>query len=176
MLIVNRVAFTGGVERTILTLIAQLEALGFEPVLAAPPNGDLVDAARARGVEIAPCPFDRMRISADPRVLMRYPGVWRDGARAVERHCRERRIDLIHAHHPVGALYARRAVRRLGVPMILHVHETLPARRLYALAMRAVLPDAALVVCVSSAAAELALALGASPNLTRIVPNGVDGR
>jgi glycosyltransferase involved in cell wall biosynthesis len=56
------------------------------------------------------------------------------------------------------------------------VHETLPARPLYALAMRRVLPHAALVVCVSQAALELALRLGAAPSRTRVVHNGVDPR
>jgi glycosyltransferase involved in cell wall biosynthesis len=115
-----------------------------------------------------------MRITADPRVLARYPRAWLEGSRAVERHCREHTVDLIHAHHPVTALYALRAARRLGIPLVLHVHETLPVRPLYAAAMRVATREAAMVLCVSQAALRLALATGADPARTRVVHNGVD--
>jgi glycosyltransferase involved in cell wall biosynthesis len=176
VLIVSRVGFLGGVERTILTLLEGLSTHGFAAVLACPPQGTLADAARALGVELAACPFDRLRITLDPRVLARYPLAWRQGSHAVELHCRERGIDVIHAHHPVGALYARRATRRLRIPMVLHMHETLPARRLYAIAMRFAIQDAAGILCVSRAAYDLAISIGAPPARTRVVHNGVDQR
>lgn len=176
VLAVNRVAFLGGVERIILTLAAGMRAHGWETVLACPGEGVLPDAARAQGTAVVPCPFDRMRITADPAVLARYPLSWVRSANAVEAHCRDGLIDLIHAHHPVSALYALRAVRHLGLPMVLHVHETLPARPLYAAAMRVALRHASRVLCVSGAARDLALALGADPARLRVVHNGVDPR
>jgi glycosyltransferase involved in cell wall biosynthesis len=117
-----------------------------------------------------------MRITADPRVLARYPLAWHRCAAALEATCRAERIDLIHAHHPVSALYALRVARRLGIPMLLHVHETLPARPLYAGAMRVALRGASGVICVSEAARDLAAALGADPARSTVVHNGVDPR
>jgi glycosyltransferase involved in cell wall biosynthesis len=175
-LMLSRVGFLGGVERVALTLAADLKEQAWETVLACPDGGALAEAARARRIALAPIPFDRMRITADPRVLARYPRAWLEGSRAVERRCREHAVDLIHAHHPVTALYARRATRRLGIPMVLHVHETLPARPLYAAAMRLAVRGAAMVLCVSGAALRLALATGADPARTRVVHNGVDPR
>lgn len=176
VLMVNRVGFLGGVERILLTLGAGLGAEGWEALLACPGEGGLAEAAAAQGIRVVACPFDRMRITADPRVLARYPAAWLRCAAALEATCRAERIDLIHAHHPVSALYAMRAARRLGIPMLLHVHETLPARPLYAAAMRVALRAAAGVVCVSAAARDLALALGADPARCSVVPNGVDAR
>ena len=176
VLVVNRVAFLGGVERIILTLAAGMQAYGWDMILACPKEGALPDAARAQGTRVLACPFDRMRITTNPAVLARYPFSWMHCAAALETHCRENQVDLIHVHHPVSAIYAARAVRRLGIPMLLHVHETLPARPLYAMAMKASLRYAARVLCVSGAALELAISLGADPSITRVVHNGVDQR
>jgi glycosyltransferase involved in cell wall biosynthesis len=117
-----------------------------------------------------------MRITADPRILAKYPFAYLRGAEDILRACVKHRIDVIHAHHPVTALYALRASRDLGVPIVLHVHETLPAARLYALAMRFVVGRVAKIVCVSQAAQKLALAMGADIARTSVVYNGVDAR
>ena len=174
VLILSRVAFLGGVERILLTLAASLRDHGWEPMLACPGEGPLAEGARRAGITVVPCAFDRMRITANPAALARYPWAWWRAARDIERHCREQRIDLVHAHHPVTALYALPALRRLGLPLVLHVHETLPARPLYRLAMRAVARRAAATLCVSNAARDLALAMGSEPTRLRVVPNGVD--
>ncbi|HEY0185083.1 MAG TPA: glycosyltransferase family 4 protein [Rhodopila sp.] len=174
VLLVNRVGYLGGVERIILTLATGLGALGWTPVLACPGEGDLARAAREQAIEVAPCGFDRMRITANPKVFLGYPMALLNGSRDIQRHCRVHAIDVIHAHHPVTALYAARAARSLGIPLVLHVHETLPARPLYGLAMRLALRHATSVLCVSGAARKLALALGAPAERTRVVYNGVD--
>ena len=176
VLVVNRVGYLGGVERIILTLAASLDAFGWQPVLACPDGGPLADAARQQGTAVAPCGFDRMRITPNPIVLARYPWALKQGAADILRQCRAFQPDLIHVHHPVTALYALPAARRLGIPIVLHVHETLPAKRLYALALRAVLPRVASVLCVSKAALDLAAAMGANPAHARVVHNGVDAR
>ena len=72
-LMLSRVGFLGGVERIALTLAENLARHGWQAILACPEDGDLAAAARSRGVALAPSPFDRMRITADPRVLARYP-------------------------------------------------------------------------------------------------------
>ncbi len=176
VLVVNRVGYLGGVERIILTLADSLDAFGWHPVLACPGGGPLAQAAEAQGTTIAPCAFNRMRITPNPLVLARYPRAMKQGAADILRQCRLHRPDLIHVHHPVTALYALAAARRLRIPIVLHIHETLPAKRLYALALRAVLPRVANVLCVSNAALELALAMGADPMKACVVYNGVDER
>ncbi len=176
VLVVNRVGYLGGVERIILTLADSLDAFGWHPVLACPDDGPLAQAARAQGTVVAPCGFDRMRITPNPLVLARYPLAMKQGAADILRRCRETKPDLIHVHHPVTALYALPAAWRLRIPIVLHVHETLPAKRLYALALRAVLPRVASVLCVSKAALALATAMGADPAQARVVHNGVDER
>jgi glycosyltransferase involved in cell wall biosynthesis len=173
---VNRTGFIGGVERILLTLATGLDQFGWHPVLACPDHGELAAAARADGIQVAPSRFDRMRITANACVLAGYPLAWARGASDVERHCRDFAVDLIHVQHPVTSLYARRAAHRLSLPVALHVHETLPARLLYAVAGRVAVKQAAATMCVSGAAQQLALSLGADPARIVVVPNGIDGR
>jgi glycosyltransferase involved in cell wall biosynthesis len=174
VLLVNRVSFLGGVERIVLTLAAGLPSCGWTPVLASPSDGELPDAAWAQGTQVAACRFDRMRITANPRELARYPLALLHGSWDLERCCRTHKIDVLHVHHPVTALQASLASRRLAIPLILHVHETLPVRPLYALALRLALRRATIVLCVSQAALRLALALGSDPAQSRVVYNGLD--
>lgn len=176
VLIVNRVGHLGGVERVILNLASGLPRHGWEPILACPDGGELAEAARAQGLRVAPTPFDRMRITADPRVLLRYPLAWRQGAAAVERICRDEQVSLIHTHHPVGSLYARRAARSLGLPILLHVHESLPARPLYALALRQAARDYSRYIAVSGAGTALLASIGADLDRGSIIPNGIEAR
>lgn len=175
-LIVNRVGHIGGVERTILTLTEGMSAYGWQPTLACPDDGDLAAAAREQGTEVMACRFDRMRATANPKVLARYPAAMFHGSRALAQYCRACGVQVLHVHHPVTALYASYASRRLGIPIVLHVHETLPAHLLYALAMRAALRRVSSILCVSDAALRLAHALGADPARSSVVYNGIDKR
>lgn len=174
VLLVNRVAHLGGVERVILTLAAGLRRQGYDALLACPGRGDLPDAARDAGVEVLPCDFDRMRITANPLNLLGYPRAWLRGAADVARHCRERRINLLHTHHPVGTLYASRAARRLGLPLVQHVHEVLPARLPYTAALRFAGGACDRFLCVSGAGRALLESAGINPERADVVHNGVD--
>lgn len=174
VLIVNRVGHLGGVERVILTLARGLGALGYDPVLACPGGGALAASAAASGIAVADCDFDRMRITPNPLALMRYLEAWTRGAVQVEQLCRSLDIDLIYTHHPVGSLYAARAARRLGIPVVLHVHETLPAKPLYALALRRAAESCVRFICCSAAGHLLMSSVGADCRKGRTILNGVD--
>jgi glycosyltransferase involved in cell wall biosynthesis len=173
LLMLNRVSFMGGVERIIVTAMDLLAERGFEPLLACPGEGELPDAVRARGFEVVPCDFDRMRGTVDPRDLWRYAvALRRERARVLD-VVRARGIDLLHAHHPVAGLYGTRAVREIGVPMAMHVHETPPLKPLYAMAMRRAARHVRRFVCVSGASRALLRELRIPDDRAEVVYNGV---
>jgi glycosyltransferase involved in cell wall biosynthesis len=171
---VNRVAYLGGVERVILNLGTGLQPHGYESLLACPENGELPKAARDRGIVVTPCDFDRMRITANLSVMARYPIVWYRSSQQMLHHCSTHKINILHCHHPVGVLYSIRASRTLGIPIILHVHEILPAKPFYALALRVAVRYAQRFICVSGASKELLETAKPDPATVRVIHNGVD--
>jgi glycosyltransferase involved in cell wall biosynthesis len=170
---VNRVGFVGGTERVILTIGSGLKNSKFEFVLACP-EGDLASQARLRNIEVRPAPFSRMRITANPITIAGYPFAWRRAAISIDKICQENAIDIIHAHHPVSGLYCLPAVRSLGLPLVLHVHDGPPVKPLYALALRRVARRAKKIICVSSAAKRTLEISGWHGGQVKVIHNGVD--
>ena len=124
---------------------------------------------------VAPSGWRRLRLTllADPGPLAAALG--------------ERRLDLIHAHFAVDAVYAARLARRLGAPLVVTLHgfDVSRSRRsmlaslrpalLHAVAgWRALTRGAALFLAVSQAVADAARARGAPPGRVHVAPVGVD--
>jgi glycosyltransferase involved in cell wall biosynthesis len=174
VLTVNRVGFLGGVERVIVSSASGVRARGLRNVLACPPDGDLHRAAEQAGIEVVGIGIDRTRATVSPGGLLRHWRAWRRGSRDIVELTQRLRPDVIHVHHPVGGLYALQACKQYHVPLLLHVHEILPMRPLYALAARRVLPFCAGIVCVSGASAALMRRLGVAEERIRIIHNGVN--
>lgn len=168
----SRVGFIGGAERVLLTLARGLVAT--ERVSLIAPEGELLAAARALGVETLAVDFNRMKARLGPADLLAYPLALHRGRQQVRAYCAAEQVDLIHVHHPVGALYALPAARGLGLPLIVHAHDGPPVKAFYRLALGATTASVARYVCVSDAArATLDLAgIGAERSIT--IPNGVD--
>lgn len=171
---VSRVGFLGGAERVVLTATQGLVGAGHRVSVACPGDGGLAAAALARGAGVLACEFDRMRVTADPRAWWRYLRVWRRASARVTDYCRRESVTILHAHHPVGVFYCLAAARRLGLPIVLHVHEMLPAKPLYALALRVAARAVTRFICVSAAARALLRTAGVSDAKVRTIPNGVD--
>ncbi|MBK1624497.1 glycosyltransferase [Afifella marina] len=171
---VSRVGFLGGAERVILTLARGMEQYGYSPVLTCPDGGDLAEAARSLSIPLAACGVERMRATSDPLALWNYFQAWRAGSRQIGRLLTSGKIKLVHVHHPVGALYALPAARRLGIPVVMHVHEILPIKPQHRLALRWTARHVDRFICVSGASRELLDTIGVSREKVEIVPNGVD--
>ena len=87
--------------------------------------------------------------------------------------CQDRKIALIHAHHPLTAAFAVRAAREHGIPLVLHLHETLPLKLDYRLLMRYCRPWLARCVCVARSAVDLAKACGLRDEQISLVYNPI---
>lgn len=176
VLAINRVEFMGGVERIMLNCALSLRKHNFSTIVACPAPGALADEAAREGIAVVPARIDRSKASFSPRHWLHLGGALSVGAQDILAIAQRNAIDLLHAHHPIGALYALKVARRLRVPLIWHVHETLPSPPLYRLVARWVMPHCALFIGVSEASCALMRWLGAPEERIRLIYNGVDPR
>ena len=169
---VGRVGFVGGAENILLTVASGLQVRGIKAFLACP-NGPLRERADALGLATIPLSLSRMRISLNPLKLARYLRSWQTYSRQLVSLCRQHHIDLVHVHHPVTALYCSRVVKRLGVSLVLHLHEGPPGRTLYKVALKQAARLATRIICVSAAGTELLDLVGADRSRSIVIHNGV---
>ncbi len=169
---VGRVGFIGGAENILLTSASGLQRMGIKAYLACP-NGPLRDRADALGLTTIPLALSRMRISANPLKLAGYLRSWLNYSRRLETICQQHEIELVHVHHPVTALYCSRVVKRLALPLVLHLHEGPPGRPLYKIALKQAAKLATRIICVSAAGQKLLALAGADESRSLIVHNGV---
>jgi glycosyltransferase involved in cell wall biosynthesis len=176
VLAVNRVGFLGGVERVLLTAAASLRPLGWPTLLACPP-GDLAAEARRQGVAVRETGLSSLSLADLRRSAL-------GAAQTVSQVYRSRQeilaladdsgAEVLHAHHPAGVLQAAGAARRLGLPLIWHVHETSPMAPAYRLLARQVVGACSLFICVSKASREMLDELGVPRDRVRLIYNAVD--
>jgi glycosyltransferase involved in cell wall biosynthesis len=174
VLTVNRVGFLGGAERVLINCAVGVQPRGFRPIIACPAPGALADEAARRGIDVRASRIDRTKATFSPARWLHLVTALRTGRRQITQLAQQERVALLHAHHPVGALYAMQASRSLHIPLVLHVHEALPVRRLYTLVTRHVSPCCSLFVCVSEASCALIRRLGVPENRIRLIYNSVD--
>ncbi|MBN1477752.1 glycosyltransferase family 4 protein [Candidatus Sumerlaeota bacterium] len=105
---VTAVDFT--VEKLLLPLIRFLEAKGCE-VTTACARGEHWEGLEAQGVRLVEIPFRRSSVD-----LLAH----RRAGRALLRHLRAERYDVVHTHTPVASLIGRWAAWKARVPVILY--------------------------------------------------------
>lgn len=136
--------FLGGGEHSLFLLIERLKDSEFEPVGIVPEKGEIFQRLEQKGIISVVCPLHPLRpdtlgsFANDIRTLM-----------TTIRHCR---IQILHANGSRACLYSGIAGRRLHVPVIWHVRESLRDHLFYD-GLLGLLANR--IVCVSHAAARL---------------------
>lgn len=170
----------GGAERVLLDVLPRLDRRRIEPILAASPEGELLDRARALGIEVVPLGLDEAArtLSREAWGLDPLGFVWRargylNEARRLAGVMRDRRIQAVHSNTLKAHMLAGLAARLAGRPLVWHMHD-LPStrgdtRNLLDRMARLANPD---IIAVSAAvAADLSPRMRAR---TRVVHNGLD--
>lgn len=174
VLTVNRVGFFGGVERVIVNCADAASAHGFRPVLACPAPSPLADVIAQHGYRVVPVGIDRSKATLSPVTILQRWRRLRAGRRDVVAVARDEAASVIHAHHPVSALFASVAASRLGIPLIWHAHETQPVKRSYAVLGRLLRRSCTAYAACSGASRDMLLGLGVPADRIRLIYNGVD--
>jgi glycosyltransferase involved in cell wall biosynthesis len=175
VLYLHHATVVGGAERVMLTAMDQARERGLRPVLACPGDGRFATLAREAGFAVVPCALESMRDSRRPGDVARYAlSVARVGRR-VRDVCSRHDVRLVHAGSPVAGLYAMRASRSLGLPVLLHVHDAQPPKRARRLAIRWQARRATRLVCVSRCVRAMVVSVGVPSDKTSLLANGIDG-
>jgi glycosyltransferase involved in cell wall biosynthesis len=127
VLYVNQTAQVSGAERSLLAL---LDGLGGDPeALVACPSGELSDALRAIGADVAPITGTQASFRLHPVHTSR--GLVEIGRSSlqVRRLASRAAPDLIHANTTRASLLALPARRRSGPPVIAHIRDWAPEGR-----------------------------------------------
>lgn len=167
-----RVPFIGGAERIALNCARAVQAGGGRATIACPTGGQLEAAALDAGLECRPIAAlsGRRGVAAD---LARGLCATVSNSRSLAQLAAGAPFDLIHAHHPIGAFQAFRAAGRTRAPLILHVHETLPAPRQYLALAGWLRKHCDAFVCVSDAGRAMLRRLRMPEKRTHLLYNAV---
>jgi glycosyltransferase involved in cell wall biosynthesis len=123
-----------------------------------------------------PGAVSRSQSERSPEAWWRLACRARRASRAILGAARQTRARILHVHDPAVALHARQAARRLGAPVIWHLHETAPMSAPYRLMGAAAARCAALVICVSKASCDMARELGVPQDRIRLIYNAAEPR
>lgn len=165
-----RIPFVGGAERIALDSARAVRAAGGEAIVASPAGGQMEAAARRAGLRHHPLLTlgGRQGLVAD---LTRAVRATAANSRALGALAAQERVDLFHAHHPIGAFQALQAAGRGRGLLVLHVHETLPAPRQYVALGGWLRRRCDAFICVSEAGRALIRRLGVAEDRIHLVYN-----
>ena len=130
ILFYNHTSQVSGAERVLLLLLARLRRDRFEPVLLCPAEGKLQSNARSIGVHCESVDQLEARFTWRPARLLRYLASFVSVVRRVRARVNESRPELIHANSIRAGLVVSTATIGLGIPIIWHIHDLLPAHPL----------------------------------------------
>ena len=153
-------AGSGGTEKYVLTLIRRQRSSGHECILAYHIEGPLVSDAAAAGAETIRLP---MRSILDLRAAGRLAKI-----------CRERGIEVVHAHYPrENCIAVLAAVRCPSLRVVTTAHLVFACSAPWRLINRVISPRNHAVLCVCEAQILQLTANGIRPDRLRVIHNGV---
>jgi glycosyltransferase involved in cell wall biosynthesis len=128
ILYVNHTSQISGAENSLLDLLKGLDllkALGREwnPVVACPGGGPLLEQLEARAVRVMTVPLVRFRRTACPLTLAGYFLAWRRGIARLRKAIREEGAHAVHSNSTIAHLYGGQAARSCSIPSIWHVRD-----------------------------------------------------
>jgi glycosyltransferase involved in cell wall biosynthesis len=161
VLLLCEYATLNGGERSMLATLDGVSRAGFRPIIAAPAQGPLADAARAMEIEIVA--FEAHGPEGPRRPLAELRETLAERIRSVH-------PSLVHANSLAMGRLSGPVVDALGVPSISHLRDILRLSRQAVVDLN----RHTRLLAVSQATREFHLAQGLSAEKTRVLYNGVD--
>ncbi len=165
---INHTSRQSGAELCLLSSLGGLPA-GVETSLACP-EGPLAQAARRIGVPVAPIGEIEGSLRLHPWHTARAVGAIAGASRVVRLRARSDGAELLHANSTRAGLVAALAARRGGPPVVVSLHDCLPASRAGGLTRHAIEAGAAMIVANSRYTADNFRPNGNGPPIRIVYP------
>ncbi len=187
LLIVNHAVEMGGAERVLLRFLDALDRGLFEPALACPHHGPLVEAVEEHGIKVhlgypaaRLLEVRRKSLGGGPIPRLAYPFDFARTAFSLARLIREERYDLVLTNSAKADIYGSLAGRLAGRPVVWRLHDIVDHdafSRFNVLLFRTFASlFANRVLAVSGAVREALAAHGVDKDKITVVYNGIDVR
>ncbi|MBC7231507.1 MAG: glycosyltransferase [Actinobacteria bacterium] len=187
VLIVNHAVEMGGAERVLLRFLDTLDRGLFEPALACPHRGPLVEAAEERGLKVHlgyPVPrlleIRRKSLGGSPLSRLAYPYDMARTVTALARLVRDEGYDLVLTNSAKADIYGSLAGRLAARPVVWRLHDIVDYDAFSVLNVLLFTTFAGLfaarVLAVSGAARDALTARGVRASKVAVVHNGIDVR
>jgi glycosyltransferase involved in cell wall biosynthesis len=121
----NHTGVVAGAERVLLNALPKLRAEGVHSIVLSPP-GPLAEEVARLGIATEACYPLEARFTWNPVRLARYLHSFITAIRSLRRQFQSLRPDAIHANSVRAGLVASSASIRLHLPVVWHVHDSLP--------------------------------------------------
>jgi len=163
ILLLSRGGQTGGSQRQLFYVAANLDRSRYEPVVVCREQGPFVDLLRDSGIETHVLPLTPWR--KWPAALHRYPDRW--NLSALARRCR---ACLIHSSDLWLTGYLLSTARRLDVPSVAHVRKPVEPREV----RKHRCGRARALIAISNRVRDDLLRAGVAPQKVSVIYDGVD--
>ncbi len=143
----------GGADLALLRTVRELDRSEFQPAVALPGPGPLVEAYKAAGAQTVFFPLKRLRRTLNPFWYLSYMASFGATCRKIAGFVRESGVDVVHTNS-LPNLFGARSARLAGVPHVWQVRELdLRPRLVRAALVRRALRGADRIVTVSGTVA-----------------------
>ncbi len=153
----------GGGQRSLLLLLERLDRKRYNPFLVCPSQGGLIQKAQKLDIETAVVKMPRIKslnIFSTAATVLKF-----------KEFIKKKNVDLIHTDSPRQALYAGRAAKATGIPLIWHVRVSTPEKRSFE---KYLFNHAHKVIAVSQAVSQRFERFPLAQEKVVVIPNGVD--
>lgn len=177
ILYVNHTGHVSGAEQVLLGILRGLDRTRFEPWLLCPPEGELAAKASTLGVEVLPMPPVSARFTWRPDRVVDSVMSFLKPAMSMRRQIHTIAPDFIHANSVRAGIASSLAAMGTGMPIVWHVHDSLPRHPLSsAIRLFVLLTRSTRVIAVSNASAKRMRGILLTGKRVRTIHNGVDLR
>ena len=121
----NHTGVLAGAERVLLNAMATMRVGSLDSIVLSPP-GPLQQEAQRLGVACRECHSLEARFTSNPAALMRYLQSFAVSVRDLRSQLGALSPEVVHANSVRAGLVATIATVGTGVPIVWHVHDTLP--------------------------------------------------